>query len=91
MSDFYLKTKEKSGNQYDVLTVVNSGWVEIRWLLGFSFLYFFNFKKIWREKNKKDKLRISAFYQLNSNHASVICACHKFKDRLIGLAGQNGL
>ena len=37
------------------------------------FCIFFNFQKICRDKDKKkDKLRISALYQLNNNHASVI-------------------
>lgn len=58
-----------------------------------TFLNLFSFLKTCREKNKKDKLGISASCQLNSNHVGFIYGLPNiFRDRLIeGLAGPNGL
>lgn len=54
-------------------------------------ILFLIFKKFVERKGEKDKLRISALNQLNSNHVSVIYGLpKKLKDRLIGVASQNG-
>lgn len=65
----------------------------VRFLSLYFSLYLKKFLNICREENKKKyKLKISALYQPNSNHASLIYGLPKeVKDRVIGLAGQNGL